>query len=127
MKRHLLAPALLLTLTASACAERQDSTAQAQPSTGMNMRAEVDPTNPYMPAEMAMHDKMMAAKGSNDGETWTRKMIEHHRGALSMSQVALKESDDPMVRQMAQKTIDMQTKDIADLNKMLTDNGKPAQ
>lgn len=80
-----------------------------------------------MPAEMAMHDKMMAAKGADDGETWTRKMIEHHRGALTMSQIALKESDDPMVRQMAQKTIDMQTKDIAELNKMLTDKGLAAQ
>jgi len=54
-------------------------------------------------------------------------MIEHHRGALTMSQIALKENDDPMVRQMAQKTIDMQTKDIAELNKMLTDKGLAAQ
>ncbi|MCZ8324340.1 MAG: DUF305 domain-containing protein [Sphingomonadaceae bacterium] len=127
MKRHLLAPALLLTLTAPACAEQKDNQAQAQPSTGVNAQAKADPANPYMPAEMAMHDKMMAAKGADDGETWTRKMIEHHRGALTMSQIALKESDDPMVRQMAQKTIDMQTKDIAELNKMLTDKGLAAQ
>jgi uncharacterized protein (DUF305 family) len=122
-----LAPALLLTLTAPACAEQKDNQAQAQPSTGVNAQAKADPANPYMPAEMAMHDKMMAAKGADDGETWTRKMIEHHRGALTMSQIALKESDDPMVRQMAQKTIDMQTKDIAELNKMLTDKGLAAQ
>mgnify|MGYP002777019801 FL=1 len=127
MKRHLLAPALLLTLTAPACAEQKDNQAQAQPSTGVNAQAKADPANPYMPAEMAMHDKMMAAKGADDGETWARKMIEHHRGALTMSQIALKESDDPMVRQMAQKTIDMQTKDIAELNKMLTDKGLAAQ
>jgi uncharacterized protein (DUF305 family) len=127
VKRHLLAPALLLTLTAPACAEQKDNQAQAQPSTGVNAQAKADPANPYMPAEMAMHDKMMAAKGADDGETWTRKMIEHHRGALTMSQIALKESDDPMVRQMAQKTIDMQTKDIAELNKMLTDKGLAAQ
>ena len=54
-------------------------------------------------------------------------MIEHHKGALTMSEVALKETDDAMVRQMAQKTIDMQTKEIADLQKMLTDKGKAAQ
>lgn len=127
MKRHLLAPALLMTLTAPACAEQKDNQAPAQPSTGVNARAKADPANPYMPAEMAMHDKMMAAKGTNVGETWTRKMIEHHRGALAMSQIVLKESDDPMVRQMAQKTIDMQTKDIAELNKMLADKGLAAQ
>jgi uncharacterized protein (DUF305 family) len=127
MKRHVLVPALLLTLTAPACAEQKDNSAQTQPSTEMNTQAKADPSNPYMPAEMAMQDKMMTAKGANDGETWTRKMIEHHRGALSMSQIALKESDDPMVRQMAQKAIDMQTKDIAELNKMLTEKGLAAQ
>lgn len=36
MKRHLLAPALLLTLTAPACAEQKDNQAQAQPSTGVS-------------------------------------------------------------------------------------------
>ena len=28
------------------------------------------------PAEMDMHQKMMAAKGADAGETWIRKMIE---------------------------------------------------
>lgn len=86
-----------------------------------------DPSNPYIASETDMHDKMMAAKGTDAAEMWTRKMIEHHKGALSMSEVALKETDDAMVREMAQKTIDMQTKEIADLQKMLTDEGKAAQ
>ena len=86
-----------------------------------------DPANPYMQDEREMHDKMMAVKTGDASERWTRKMIEHHRGALAMSETALKGSKDEKIRQMAQKTIDMQTKDIADLNKMLTDNGKPAQ
>ena len=56
-----------------------------------------------------------------------RKMIEHHKGALTMSEVALKETDDAMVRKMAKATIDMQTKDITELQKWLTDRGSAKQ
>lgn len=127
LKRHRIAPVLLLALAATGCGEQKNTAAEAQPGTGMNAQAKTDPSNPYLPDETAMHDKMMAAKGTNAGETWTRKMIEHHRGALAMSETALKESQDPMVRQMAQKTIAVQTKDIADLQKVLTEKGTPSQ
>ncbi len=127
MKKQIAVSALALVMTSAACSEQQKGEAQAQTNPPMEAEARADPSNPYMPAEMAMHEKMMAAKGADAGETWTRKMIEHHRGALSMSEIALKETQDLMVRQMAQKTIDMQTKDIAELNKMLTDTGKSAQ
>ena len=137
MKKQLALASLVVMLTVSACGEQQNGTAHAPAETGMNgetdadtaMKSEMkaDPSNPYMASEMEMHDKMMAAQGANAAETWTRKMIEHHKGALTMSQVALKETDDAMVRQMAQKTIDMQTKEIAELQKMLTDEGKARQ
>lgn len=137
MKKQLALASLVVMMTVSACDQQQDMTADAPTDTGMNgetsadtaMKSEMkaDTTNPYMASETDMHDKMMAAKGADAAETWTRKMIEHHKGALSMSEVALKETDDAMVRDMAQKTIDMQTKEIADLQKMLTDKGKPAQ
>ena len=137
MKKQLALASLVVVLTASACGQQQDGAAQAPTETGMKaeegtdtaMKSEMtaDPSNPYMASETDMHDKMMAAKGANAAEMWTRKMIEHHKGALSMSEVALKETDDAMVREMAQKTIDMQTKEIADLQKVLTDDGKAAQ
>ena len=137
MKKQLALASLVVVLTASACSEQQNGTAQAPAETGMKgdmdadtaMKSEMkaDPSNPYMASEMEMHDKMMAAQGANAAETWTRKMIEHHKGALTMSQVALNETDDAMVRQMAQKTIDMQTKDIAELQKWLTDKGNARQ
>lgn len=137
MKKQLALTSLAVLLTASACSEQKNSAAQAPAETGMKSEAgadtamksdmKADASNPYMASETDMHDKMMAAKGADAGETWTRKMIEHHRGALSMSEIALKEAQDPMVRQMAQKTIDMQTKDIAELNKMLTAKGMTAQ
>jgi uncharacterized protein (DUF305 family) len=100
---------------------------QAMPHQGMDHSRMADASTPYMPAEMAMHDKMMAAKGADAGETWTRKMIEHHRGAIEMSRIALRESRDPAVRRMAQMTITKQQKEIADLNAMLRAKGKRAQ
>ena len=137
MKKQLALASLLVVLTVSGCSQQQDDAAQAPAETGMKSEAgtdtamksemKADPSNPYMDSERDMHDKMMAAKGTDAAETWTRKMIEHHKGALTMSEVALKETDDAMVRQMAQKTIDMQTKEIAELQKMLTDKGKAAQ
>ena len=137
MKKQLALASLMVALTASACGEQQDSAEQAPSETGMKSEAKsdtamksemkADPSNPYLASEMDMHDKIMAAKGADAAETWTRKMIEHHKGALTMSEVALKETDDAMVRKMAQETIDMQTKDIAQLQKWLTDKGNARQ
>lgn len=100
---------------------------QAMPHQGMDHSLMADASNPYVPAEMAMHDRMMAAKGTDAGETWTRQMIEHHRGAVEMSRIALRESRDAGVRRMAQMTITKQQKEIADMNAMLRAKGKRAQ
>ena len=74
---------------------------------------------PFAPAEAKMMDAMMAATGATTDQTWTRKMIAHHQGALDMSQVVLRQSQDAGIRRMAQKTIEMQTADIAELRAWL--------
>ena len=96
---------------------------------GMDHSKMMQPTaaNPYGPAEMKMHEKMMAAMGADAGETWTRKMIEHHRGAVEMSQAALRSTQNPDVRREAQKAITSQNREIATLNAMLHKMGKRAQ
>lgn len=86
-----------------------------------------DPSNPYAKAEMDMHMKMMAAKAGDASEKWTRKMIEHHRGAIAMSRVALTTATDEQTRQMAQMAIDMQGKDVAELQAWLKSHDKPPQ
>lgn len=43
-------------------------------------------------------------------------MIEHHRGAIAMSRVALAQATDADTKRMAQMTIDMQEKDIGELH-----------
>ena len=83
--------------------------------------------NPYGQAEMDMHQKMMAAKQGDPSEMWTRKMIEHHRGAITMSRVAMRDAKDAETRQMAQMTITKQEKDIAELQAWLRKHGKRPQ
>lgn len=83
--------------------------------------------NPYAQSEMNMHQKMMAAKEGDASEMWTRKMIEHHRGAVAMSRVAVRDAKDAQTREMAQMTITKQEKDIAELQAWLRKNGKRPQ
>jgi uncharacterized protein (DUF305 family) len=83
--------------------------------------------NPYGQAEMDMHQKMMAAKQGDPSEMWTRKMIEHHRGAIAMSRVAVRDAKDAETRQMAQMTITKQEKDIAELEAWLRKHGMRSQ
>ena len=83
--------------------------------------------NPYGQAEMDMHQKMMAAKQGDASEMWTRKMIEHHRGAITMSRVAVRDAKDAETRQTAQMTITTQEKDIAGLQAWLRKHGKRPQ
>ena len=86
-----------------------------------------DPNNPYGATEMEMHKKMMMANSGLPSELWTRKMIEHHRGAIAMSRVALDKATDKQTRNMAQMTITAQTREIAKMQAWLKSHGKPAQ
>lgn len=83
--------------------------------------------NPYGQAEMDMHQKMMAAKEGDAAEMWTRKMIEHHRGAIAMSRVAVRDARDAETRRMAQMTITKQEADVAELQAWLRKHGKRPQ
>lgn len=77
---------------------------------------------PFSAAEAKMHEAMMSAMGADAGETWARKMIPHHQGALDMSEIVLSDTQDADIRRMAQKTIEMQTGDIAELRRWLETN-----
>lgn len=86
-----------------------------------------DPNNPFAQSEMTMDQAMMAAVGVNAADSWVRKMIEHHRGAVEMSRIVLAENPTAEVAKMAQMTIDMQGKEITDLEKLVaTGNPDPA-
>jgi len=61
--------------------------------------------NPFGPVEQQMHQAMMAASGANVSETWARKMIVHHQGAVDMSELLIRQGGgDPEVLAMARRT-----------------------
>lgn len=69
----------------------------------------------FAASEAAMHEGMAAASGATVDEAYVAKMIEHHRGAVAMAEVALAQSRDPEVRRMAQAVKDTQTREIAEM------------
>ena len=69
----------------------------------------------FAASEAAMHAGMARASGQTVDEAYIAKMIEHHRGAVAMAEVALRESRDPEVRRMAQVVVDTQTREIAEM------------
>lgn len=76
-------------------------------------------TNPFVDAEKQMRDAMMAAAGSNAGQTWALKMIAHHQGAIAMSKIVLDHNPTADVAQMARDDINKQTKDAGSIRKLL--------
>lgn len=73
----------------------------------------------YMPAETAMNERMAAAEGASAADTWMLKMIEHHRGAVAMANIAVTSAGNEMVIAMARQTIEKQTREIAELQRLL--------
>lgn len=78
-----------------------------------------DPSNPFAGVETQMSEAMMTAVGANAGDSFVRKMIVHHQGAIDMSRIALKLDLPEDVAKMARDAIAKQTKEIADLKKFV--------
>lgn len=56
-------------------------------------------------------------------KAWAKMMAAHHEGAIEMSQTVLKETKDPFIREMAQKTIKDQTKEKKMLEEWTSKHG----
>lgn len=103
----------------SADMQKEIASLQQKLQAGVTAGGSTGPANPFGPAMEKMHAAMMAATGATPGETWARKMIPHHQGAIDMSDIILKQGGDPKILESARMTRDMQVKEIADLQKML--------
>lgn len=124
-KLMLTATATGLVLTLAACGQEARQEAQNQAAEGLGMNTMMaDPLKPFGQAEVQMNNRMMSAVGVNAADSWVRKIIEHHRGAIEMSRVVLELNPSEHVAQMAQETIDKQTREITDLEK-LVQQGQP--
>lgn len=69
----------------------------------------------FAEVEAEMHQRMGQASGATVDDAYIAKMIEHHRGAVAMAEVALAQSQDPEIRRMAQAVVDAQTREIAEM------------
>jgi len=81
--------------------------------------------NPFGGVEKSMHDQMMAATGTTLSDTWARKMIAHHQGAVEMSEVLIRQGGHPDVLAMARRTARDQRAEIAHLEAMLRGEAMP--
>jgi uncharacterized protein (DUF305 family) len=80
--------------------------------------------SPSSKAYMDAHHKMMSSmekmKPSGDPDKdFLTMMIPHHQGAIDMAEVQVKYGKDEKVKAMAQKIIDDQEREIAEMKKML--------
>lgn len=69
----------------------------------------------FAASEAAMHGRMTTASGETLEQAYIAKMIEHHRGAVAMADVALSQSQDPEILRMAQGVKAAQTREIAEM------------
>ena len=58
-----------------------------------------------------MNADMKKGMDPDPTKAWAKMMVAHHQGAIEMSQTVLKETKDPMIREMAEKTVKDQTKE----------------
>ena len=78
-----------------------------------------------MEGMMTMDRDMMQGMMKEDPDVaFICGMIAHHQGAIDMANVELKYGDDQWAKEMAQKVIDAQTREIADMTAWLKDNAK---
>lgn len=77
----------------------------------------------FMASMQTMHKAMTAAKGGTVDATFATKMIAHHEGAIAMARIELEHGGDAQAKQLAQKTIDENTRGIAALRDWLRTHG----
>lgn len=78
-----------------------------------------------MAGMMQMNKDMMQGMMKKDPDVaFVCGMIAHHQGAIDMANVELKYGANAWAKEMAQKVIDAQTKEIADMTAWLKDNAK---
>ena len=75
---------------------------------GMSMRT-------MKAAAQADMKKLMAANPTDP--VFVELMIKHHQGAIKMSQEAVKRAADPELKKLAQQMLDVQTKEVAELQR----------
>ena len=111
--------ALATAAAVTACGDSSEPTESADATSTAAQQA-VDPENPFAQAETAMNRRMMQAVGADVSDTWVKQMIEHHRGAIEMSEIMLAQNPSEHVRSMAEESIRKQTAEIEKLTRLVS-------
>lgn len=136
MKSHLTiaVAALAAALAATSMVRGQTPSQGAMPGMGSQMDpadmqkmmrdmmpGESDPpsTKEFKQVGMSMMTKMNVKYTGDPDVDFRMHMIPHHQGAIDMAKVALKHAKDPETKKMAQKIIDDQQKEIAQMQDWL--------
>ena len=107
------------------CGQAVDQKMPMMDMPGMDMSGMDDAHKAFMAGMMKMHPAMMQGIMAKDPDVaFACGMIAHHQGAIDMANVELKYGDNDEAKQIAQKIIDAQTKEIADFTKWLEANAK---
>ena len=106
---------LILIAAVPACRAEQDP--ELTPEQQMN--AIMEATSPFAEAEIRMDAAIATAVGVDAGDSWVRKMIEHHKGAIAIARQTLAMSPDAHVAAMARATVADTTHELADLRKLV--------
>lgn len=117
---------LILAASSALCggaATAQQPAAQHQGMTHGNMQHGGMAKQDYMKSMQDMHQKMMAADDADPDRAFALKMIQHHQGGIEMSRIVQQHGDDAEIKRMAQKSADMQRKEIAELQGWLDRHG----
>ena len=104
---------------------------QTDPAAMQKMMADMMPsasdpasTREFKEAHMAMMKNMHQPFTGDPDVDFRVHMIPHHQGAIDMAKVALKHAKDAETRTLAQKIIDDQEKEIAEMQAWLKKHGK---
>ncbi len=95
----------------------------ALPSGAQQGGAMMGPHGQAMRSAMQRMQQSMPMSGDPDVD-FARMMILHHQGAIDMARSQLEQGQDPQLRQMAQKIIEDQEREIATLTEWLAQQQK---
>lgn len=125
-------PVTFFAVVLLSCNDNGESTSMNADSSGhqshhsdANVSQSSDSSSPTGKSMMSMMDAMMGnmksmkSTGSPDND-FAAMMKAHHLGAIEMAQEEVAAGKDAQVKQMAQKMIDDQQKEVAELNTFLT-------
>lgn len=77
----------------------------------------------YKHAMEKMNAEMQKGMDPDPTKAWVKMMIAHHQGAVEMNKVVVKETKDPEIRSMAEKTKGEQETEIKKLQAWLSKHG----